>query len=305
MGTSLSGKIKCAAVGAVTLSLVSGCVDIPQRPDVQPGQEQWISVIETSPTRRNATPLDDVFSCYRNALKQHGGGSAIAVGDIRDYTGKLNPDQGYTITQGGALMAYSALGKLQPGIRVLERFDTRIADSELGYMEKRQLGDGAEHVMDNDQGPAQSVPWLPYYGGSIQQSDYFIVGGITELNYNIQSGGAEVAISNIGGKRRVYTMNVAIDLRIVGSQSLIVYDTVSIQKQVSGFEVGAGVFRFFGNELFDINIGEKSQEPLQLAVRSTIEAGVLDLVSTVTKVGTQSCLEAMQTPVADPGQSKT
>lgn len=273
----------------LSMVLVAGCAELPQRAAAQPGEESRIPVIETSPTRRNATPLDGAFSCYRNLLRQRGGNPGIAVGDIRDYTGKQNPDQGFAITQGGALMAYSALGKLQPGIRLLERFDTRIADSELAYMEKRQLGDGTKHVLDNPEAASQSVPWLPYYGGSIRQSDYFIVGGITELNYNIHSGGAQVAISNIGPKRRVYTMNVAVDLRIVGTQSLIVYDTVSIEKQVSGFEVGAGVFRFFGNELFDINIGEKSQEPLQLAVRSTIETAVLELVSTVTKVGMGPC----------------
>lgn len=269
--------------------LVAGCAELPQRAAAEPGDENRVAVIETSPSRRNATPLDRVFACYGAALRTRGGNPAIAVGDIRDYTGKQNPDQGFAITQGGALMAYSALGKLQPGIRVLERFDTRIADSELAYMEKRQLGDGTEHVLDNPEAASQSVPWLPYFGGSIRQSDYFIVGGITELNYNIHSGGVQASISNIGAKQRVYTMNVAVDLRIVGSQSLIVYDTVSIEKQVSGYEIGAGVFRFFGNELFDINIGDKSQEPLQLAVRSTIETAVLELVSTVTKVDSGPC----------------
>lgn len=278
-----------SAVIGLSILLLSGCEELPTRAAVEPGQEQWIATIETSPTRRNATPLDASLSCYRRLLEENGGAEAIAVGDIRDYTGKQNPDQGFAITQGGALMAYSALGKLQPGIRVLERFDTRIADSELEYIEQRQLGDGQQHVVESDGGPDQTVPWVPYFGGSVRQSDYFIVGGITELNYNIHSGGTQIAISNIGPERRVYTMNVAVDLRIVGSQSLIVYDTVSIEKQVSGYEVGAGVFRFFGSELFDINIGEKSQEPLQLAVRSTIEAAVLELVSSVTEVGMEPC----------------
>jgi len=291
---AVNRNLKSATAFGLVLVLVSGCADFPQRAAVEPGQEQWIAAIETSPTRRNATPLDATFACYRGLLQQRGGGTSIAVGDIRDYTGKQNPDQGFAITQGGALMAYSALGKLQPGIRVLERFDTRIADSELAYMEKRQLGDGRHHTVDSDNASDQSVPWLPYFGGSVRQSDYYIVGGITELNYNIRSGGAQIAIGNIGPKGRVYTMNVAVDLRIVGSQTLTVFDTVSIEKQVSGYEIGAGVFRFFGNELFDINIGEKSQEPLQLAVRSAIEAGVLELVSTVTKVGAGPCLAQPQ-----------
>lgn len=286
--------IRATALGLSAI-LVSGCTDLPQRQAVGPDDEGRVGVIETSPSRRNTTPLDAVLSCYGNALRQSGGNLAIAVGDIRDYTGKQNPDQGFAITQGGALMAYSALGKLQPGIRLMERFDMRIAESELAFMEKRQLGDGVEHVVENGGSPAEPVPWLPYYGGSIRQSDYYIVGGITELNYNIHSGGVQASISNIGAKQRVYTMNVAVDLRIVGSQSLMVYDTVSIEKQVSGYEIGAGVFRFFGNELFDINIGDKSQEPLQLAVRSTIEASVLELVASVTNVSADPCMEVNAT----------
>src|SRR5690606_38849023 len=97
---------------------------------------------------------------------------------------------------------------------------------------QRHLGDGVEHMIDDPTtGEPASVPWKPYFGGKILQSDYFIVGGITELNYNIQSGGAEISIGNVGPKARRYTMSVAVDMRIVGTQSLMVYDTVSIEKQ--------------------------------------------------------------------------
>src|SRR5690606_7389857 len=171
--------------------------------------------------------------------------------------------------------------------------------AELVYMDRRQLGDGSYHSIDdpNNAGEKASVPWKPYFGGSIRQSDYFIVGGITELNYNIQSGGAEIAVNQVGPKARVYTMNIAVDLRIVGTQSLMVYDTVSIEKQVTGYEVGAGVFRFFGTNLFDINVGAKNQEPLQLGVRMAIEAGVMDLVGSIAGVDPRPCMPPEYGPV--------
>ncbi|MCA1806381.1 MAG: hypothetical protein LC687_00675, partial [Actinobacteria bacterium] len=125
--------------------------------------------------------------------------------------------------------------------------------------------------------------------GSVLQSDYYIVGGITELNYNIQSGGGELAVNNVGGKGRIYTMNVGIDLRIVGSQSLKVYDTVSVQKQISGYEIGASVFRFFNSDLWDVNTGAKNQEPLHLAVRMAIEDALLDIIPTITDVEAAGC----------------
>jgi len=133
------------------------------------------------------------------------------------------------------------------------------------------------------------------FGGSVLQSDYYIVGGITELNFNIQSGGAELSVNNVGGKGRIYTMNISVDLRIVGSQSFRVFDTVSIQKQISGYEIGTDVFRFFGSDLWDVNAGAKSQEPLQLAVRMAIESALLEIVPTVTGVeptGVPTCSAA-------------
>ena len=247
-------------------------------------------IVYSSPVRNNVTPLDKALACAGDKLKaRRGKPIGIAVGDVKDYTGKQGQDEGYAITQGGALMAYSALGKMRGGVRIHERFDTRITEAELTYMNQRQLGDGEQHRVDDASGKSM-VSWKPYYGGSILQSDYFIVGGITELNYNIQSGGGEVAVSSVGPKARIYTMNVAVDLRIVGSQSLMVYDTVSVEKQLTGYEVGVGVFRFFGNNLFDVNIGAKNQEPLQLGVRMAIEMATLQLIASVAQIDPSACI---------------
>lgn len=254
--------------------------------------------MSSNPTLNN-TPLTAKLACYGTRLKAaHKGNISIAVGNIRDYTGKANDQEGLLVTQGGALMAYTALGHLVPGITLLERFDTQIGDAELAYLANRQLGDGRLHStadpnavqeVDPAAPPVPQVPWKPYFGGSVLQSDYYIVGGITELNYNLQSGGGEISVNNAGGKSRVYTINVGVDLRIVGSQSLKVYDTVSIQKQITGYEVGLDIFRFFNSDLFDVNAGAKSQEPLQLAIRMAIESAVLDLVPTVTGVEPIGC----------------
>lgn len=85
-------------------------------------------------------------------------------------------------------------------------------------------------------------------------------------------------------------MNVAVDLRIIETRSLLVRKTVSMTKQVSGYEVGANVFRFFGMDLFDLNIGEKGQEPLQLAVRTALEEATIRLVGGATGIDPAPCL---------------
>ena len=271
--------------------LLSGCFNGTDIPRIQHHPEE-APVVHTSPPRNGTTPLTDALACVGNAVQAHRRGPlGVAVGDVKDYTGKQGQDEGFAITQGGALMAYSALGKMRDGVRIHERFDTRIADAELAYISQRHLGDGVQHSVDDPStGEAREVPWKPYFGGGILQSDYFIVGGITELNYNIQSGGAEVAVSNVGPKARRYTMNVAVDLRIVGTQTLRVYDTVTVEKQLTGYEVGFGVFRFFDDSLFDINIGAKNAEPLQLGVRMAIEAGVLQLIASAAGVDPTPCV---------------
>lgn len=279
------------------LAAMTGCSMIKIKPpEPQPAKEA--SVMSGSSSRNNTTPMESAFACMAkayNVVKVPV--VSITVGDVKDYTGKYSQAEGNAITQGGSLMLYSALGKMGNAVRLQERFDTRIAELELAYADRRQLGDGKLHAVESGK---PQVPWVPYFGGSILRSDYYIVGGITEVNYNIQSRGAEFSVSSIGAKVRTFTMNVGVDLRIVDSRSLVVIKTVSMQKQITGTEVGAGIFRFFGTELLDVNMGSKNQEPLQLGVRTTIEHGLLELLGAVSGLNPQPCvdysLKGLQTP---------
>jgi len=101
-------------------------------------------------------------------------------------------------------------------------------------------------------------------------------------------------------------MSIGIDLRIINTHNLVVTRTVSMQKQIVGYEVGFDIFRFFGSDLFDINLGAKNMEPLQLGVRTALEQGVFELMSAVTNVNAQSCLDTIpgHKPAATaPGQA--
>ncbi len=116
--------------------------------------------------------------------------------------------------------------------------------------------------------------------GSIPGSDYYLVGGITELNFNIRSVGANGdggQTTTVGVKgsasASLYVMNVGMDLRLVDTNTLQVVDVISYQKQIIGHQIQAGVFDFLGQTFFDVSAGESALEPVQLAVRSVIEAG--------------------------------
>jgi curli biogenesis system outer membrane secretion channel CsgG len=293
--SAASGLRVLSAIGAA--ALLAGCVTAP----MQKFAPMEVPTVLGPAVRDNVTPMEPVIACFADHVAATGRAAVVvAVGDVKDYTGKYNINEGNAITQGGALMVYSALGKLSGAVRIAERFDPMIAERELGYADRRQLGDGRNHILAGANGAAgQNVPWMPYFGGTINKSDYFIVGGITELNYNINSGGAEIGVNQVAVKGRTFSQSVGVDLRIVDTKSLMVVQTISLTKQFNGYEVGFNVFRFFGSNLFDIDIGAKGQEPVQLGVRAALEEGVVRLIGAVTKVDYRPCLPLL------PGAGKT
>lgn len=283
--------LPCLSAVVAALSL-SGCANPAAMGVMSPGRGN-ASFLAGPGITPNRTPLDDALSCYGMALRRSGRPTpGIAVGEVRDFTGRVTDTEGAQITQGGGLMVYSALGKLGGAVRVHERLDPRIAEVELIYMDRRQLGDGRRHRAQVGQ-QRQEVPWIPYFGGSIARSDYFIVGGITELNQVISSGGFELGVSMIGGRARTFTINIAVDLRIVSTSNLVVSRAVTLQKQIVGYEVGIDVFRFFGSRLVDANAGVRSLEPVQLAVRAVLELATMELLDAVSGVDHRPCLPSL------------
>jgi curli biogenesis system outer membrane secretion channel CsgG/outer membrane protein OmpA-like peptidoglycan-associated protein len=275
-------SLSLAALAAAAVAVLAGCVAAPQQ-RFAPGEAP---VVLGPAVRDNVTPMEAVLACYADHVAAtRRPPIVIGVGDVKDYTGKYSINEGNAITQGGALMVYSALGKLGGAVSIAERFDPVIAERELAYADRRQRN----HQVGGPNG-GQNVPWLPYFGGTINKSDYFIVGGITELNYNINSGGAEVAVNQVGVKARTFSQSVSVDLRIVDTKSLMVVRTVSLTKQFNGYEVGLNVFRFFGSKLYDVDIGAKGQEPVQMGVRAALEEGVVRLMAAVTQVDHRPCM---------------
>src|SRR6201996_5548896 len=139
---------------------------------------RYTAPIGGAPVISNETPYSAALRCMSGIVNQHP--VRIAVGQIADYTGKMETDgSGKKITSGAALMAMSALSK--SGVHMVERFDTSVAEMELKYANNKLIGD--------DKHP-QLGDYRKIMAGSIPGSDYYIVGGITELNFNIRSENA-------------------------------------------------------------------------------------------------------------------
>ncbi len=250
--------------------------------------------IGDAPVTANPTAYSPALDCL-NAYARGNNVAAprIAVGRILDYTGAVSEEGGRRITQGASLMAMSAFAKA--GARLVERFDTSVSELELRYANNRLIGqEGDENVRR-------------IYAGQMPGSDYYFVGGITELNYNIRSVGVDAqgghtnardGVGNVGG--RLYVMNIALDFRVIDTRTLEVVDVISYQKQIIGREVRAGVFSFFDDTLLDIAAGERALEPVQLAVRAGVERAVVQVMSRFYNVQNSDVCQAEIMAEGDP-----
>jgi len=203
---------------------------------------RYTAPIGTAPVINNETPYSSALRCIAGQMSGGASTPRIAVGNIKDYTGKVELEGGAKLTQGAALMAISGLSKA--GVMLVERFDTSVAELELKYANDRLIGD------------ANPDEFRQIHAGSIRGSNYYLVGGITELNFDIRNTGVEGGYDyfgptgiSLGASMRLAVMNVGIDLRLVDSQTLEVVHVVSYQKQIIGREIVAGVFDFLGGRV--------------------------------------------------------
>src|SRR5919199_1693923 len=256
LNLALMRRSKIAALASVASVALTACVSPVAGPE-----GHYASPIGNAPVIANPTPYTSALVCLSQYAQRFGvKPPRIAVGRIADYTGKAEDNGGRQITQGASLMAISSLAKA--GVPLVERYDTSVSELELKYANNKLIADQG--------GPPGSPPqYRKIMAGQIQGSDFYLIGGITEMNYNIRSsglnaqGGRQDATKGTGlvtGK--LYVMNVALDLRLVETKTQEVVDVVSYQKQIIGREVGVGFFKFFDRNVIDISAGEGGLEPV-------------------------------------------
>lgn len=277
-----SSFIRPAIVISVAV-LASACTTLPSF-----SKSEYVDAFDGASVQENTTRYSKALECIQPILKSHPGGKKrFAVGRVYDFSGKEDLTNGKRITQGAGLMVISALSKA--GVPVVERFDTSISDMELKYADNKL-------ITDDPAGPV----YRPILSGSVPGSDYHILGGVTEVNYNIKSGSLESSIRFIGSAARYFVMNVALDLRVVNTKTMEVVNTQSLQKQIIGTELNGGYFRLFTDGLVDVASAERTQEPIQKAVRTVIEQAVFNMVTEINRLPAKNC---SQLPTAHLKQS--
>ena len=279
---------RLAKASAVVLSLglltLSGCTTLNSETGL------YAKPTGGAPATDNYSSYSDALYCeLQMAADRRSAPPSVTVGRIADLTGKYDLQTGSQIGQGSTLFALTALGRA--GFRVVERYDTTVSDIELAYAKAHTLSDNPElagKAADN---------FRKIYEGQVAGSDYYIVGGVTELNSNISSNGVDLSAGRLGVKStkgtfesRNYVINVAIDLRLVNTRTQEVVDIVSYQKQLVGHELKAGIFGFANGVIMDLSGGSSSMEPLHMAVRTLVERAVFEFGETLYGFDARSCL---------------
>mgnify|MGYP001549403761 FL=1 len=240
-------------VGTALSLLLSGCSD----PQIL--GKNGVDPLYSFPVTGNDTPysqcLSDLAALPGTNLP------TFAIGEVADKTGQVNYNaNGHTLSQGVSEMVISAFYKTGKA-HLVERLDLRIPLAEVKLAEQGRLSHGMADY--------QRIP----------SSDFVVTGALTELNYNILSGGAQLFVNGIGGGPKMVVINVALDLRLINSRTFAVDYVTSLQKQIYGYEVDANVFRFFGNTLVEFDAGKIKNEPVQLGVRSVVEMAVYQIMT--------------------------
>lgn len=254
--TTLKKMIIALATG--TALAVTGCTG----PAVG---KRGVTPLMTMPVTRNATPYSGCLESLKG-LKGYDRRPAISVGEVADKTGTFEKEGlSRELTQGTTEMVISAFHKTGK-VKLQERWDLRVPLAEMKLASQKLLNGRT------------------YQDYKIKASDFVVVGALTELNYNVLSGGLGLSVSGIGANSRIVVINVALDLRVINPRTLEVAYVTSLQKQIYGEEVSANVFRFFGTELVEFEAGRTKNEPLQLGVRSVVEMAVYQIMTDFLKL---------------------
>ena len=197
----------------------------------------------------------------------------VAVYGFKDLTGQRKARDGIAdfstaVTQGGTEMLIDALKTAGGGtwFRVVERqgIDNLIRERQIVRSTRAEYAD--------DKNSKGIAPLL--FAGMI------IEGGVIGYDTNILTGGRGARTLGIGFSRQYRKDVVTVSTRAVSVLTGEVLLNVQTQKTILSYGSGGDVFRFYeqGTQLVEYEDGVGNNESVTYAVRSAIEASVLELI---------------------------
>jgi hypothetical protein len=272
--------------------LLSGCNTFTNA--FKKTSQETLDVAGPTP-HRNKTPMTQALACLARAAPS--GAFRMGVSEFVDGTGSIEggAQNSRTFSQRPDYMMI--VGLKAAGVNLVNRSSVNVAEWELKQAMEQKLGDGRPTMVEN-----QSVLFRPVPAGVFLGSTHYVTGAVTEMNWNIDSKVAEGSVLGAGAGGRTYRISMAVDVMLTNTLTTEVVHARSYKKQVVGYEVMTGVFRFMEDhqavayglsgllvnkslELFQANLGDKQNEPIQAALRWVIELSAYDLIRSMTKRG--------------------
>ena len=199
----------------------------------------------------------------------------IAVYQFSDKTGQRKPADNIAnlssaVTQGSEVWVIKALQEVGNGtwFEVVERVGMD------NLVKERQLIRNTREVYEKElpNGPTPLKPMV--FAGLILE------GGIVGYDANVAVGGVGARYLGIGAQTEYRVDTVTIVMRLVSVSTGKVLMSIATEKSIASTRAGADIFKFLdmGTKLIEAESGYSVNEPVNYAVRSAIEAGVLELI---------------------------
>lgn len=223
----------------------------------------------------------------------------VAVYNFRDLTGQRKPSNTLSlfssaVTQGAENYLIKTLSEV--GNRQWFTVVERVGLDNL--LKERQMIKQTREIYDGDK--AKMLPPLTLAGVIIE-------GGIIDYNSNTLTGGTGARWLGIGPYTQYTQDLVVISLRLVSVQTGEVLTSVTIEKNLLSTSEGLTALRFFNTatRAFELDTGQTFNEPGNYAMRSAIEAGVIELINQGERQGLWKYKEQVKHDVVQTSKPKT
>ena len=232
------------------------------------------SAMKSVPDRYASTPaIQDNPMTYEllDIPELNGPPMTIGVYSFTDKTGQRAPSTGAAnlssaVTQGAEVWVMDALLEAGGGrwFEVVERVGMD------NVIKERQLIRSTRENYETDATPLQPLK----FAGLILE------GGIVGYDSNTTTGGQGARYFGIGASQEYRIDTVTVGMRIVSVSTGRVLMSVAAEKSIASYRQSADVFKFIelGTRTVEVENGYSVNEPTNLAVRSAIEATVIELI---------------------------
>jgi len=115
---------------------------------------------------------------------------------------------------------------------------------------------------------------------ALKVAGVILEGGIIDYNSDVKTGGNGIRYLGIGPHTQYIEDTVVINMRLVSVQTGEILTSVTVSKNLLSTSEGITAFRFFNidTQAFELDAQQTRNEPGNYAIRSAIEAGVVELI---------------------------